>query len=177
MRPSSFVGSIEGEGKVKAQIEYIRGMLISQDAQRIFLSIAQTVRDEARRNAPVGKHTFTRLKDRVGWKAGNLRSSIVAKGVSQTARIAQGPAAFSVVQMYRGRPVARHAHLVEFGTRERLPKQKSTMVFLDSSGSRWVRAKRTKGVAPNPFFRRAVESKGIPGLDQAASEMEKLLTK
>lgn len=93
--------TITGLDQAIAEVERIRDTAQSRDINRILLEFARTVRDEARRRAPV----YT----------GNLKRSIAA--FTRGTRWRKAAIAWVQNRDKDGRPGAPHAHLVSFGGR------------------------------------------------------------
>lgn len=132
-----------GADTLSLRLQKIETSLRSEESQRVFMAIARAARDAAKSRAPVGP-------------TGHLKKSIVAVGVSRTWVYRLGPAAFTRVNLFKGTVRAPHAHLVEFGTKERTPKNKKVMRF--QSNGRWVTAKRVKPMPATRFFRKSVDA-------------------
>ena len=101
---------------------------------------------------------------------GGLRDSIkVSPSLKPSQRKGQDR---SVVTVYVGSssPVA---HLVEFGTVERILDEPRLVKL----GDRWIRITTTGFVSPNPFLRRAWHAMKMPALGIFAAEMKNELYK
>lgn len=160
---------IVGDVELRAKLAGLVEKLNDSETRQAFRAGAGIIRDDARRRAPLGKklaysvlgskRTFEREK-------GVLRRSIVAFAPRGT----KEPAAFARVNIFRGTTRALHGHLVEFGTRPRVPRTASVLFFRNAAGTGFVAAKRVAGVRPNPFFAPAVEAKGQQALDAVAAK-------
>ena len=114
---------IDGLQELNSNIQKVIASLSPDEVEPVLLESAEQVADHARANAPEGP-------------TGNLKRSIVAKTLQ---RRGDAPAPALVAIDFR---IAPHAHLVEFGTAERIgPTGKSS------------------GIMPaEPFFRPAWDS-------------------
>jgi hypothetical protein len=175
---SAIIGLPELTGRLKALTEG----LYSQDAVTVYLAAARRIRDAARREAPVSRWPVASRghvkdgkfsQDSRNRAPGALRKAIVA-GAGRRYAEQLGPAAFTVVNIFRGRTRAPHAHLVAFGTQERSNKGR-LMAFPALGGARWIFARRVRGVTPDNFFQRAVDSDATPALEAATAAHAKLL--
>jgi hypothetical protein len=173
---------VSGVGDLLRELQRIAAGQKTEDAQRIYTAAAGQIAREARRQAPIGDHpAFTRRKaDGSRGAAANpgaLRRAIQSRGSSKRARDLFGaPAAYVSVNVRRGKNRAPHAHLVEFGSRNRAPKSGQLLAFLGSAGQQ-VFARRVADVAPNPFFARAVKAAGPRALAAAVRAHERLIAK
>lgn len=144
-------------------------------AQAGFSAAAQTIAAAARRNAGVGRHPV-REWNGVKWNPGTLQRSIKSRAASRRARdLYKGPAAYAYVAVLRGSPQARHAHLVEFGSRNRQPRNGKLLVF--ENYGRMVFTRRVADQKPTFFFRRAVQSSAASALDRAKRAMERVIAR
>jgi HK97 gp10 family phage protein len=167
---SELIGVKELSRKLAGLVE----KLSDSETKQVFRAAGAPIRDEARRRAPAGrnvavsmlgsKRSFVRAK-------GNLRRSII----TWVPRKAKEPTAIVSVQVFKGQNYAPHAHLIEFGTKARRPKESKVLVFPDSSGRKLIFTKRAAAVRPQPFFQPAVAAKSQASLDAAADKTAALL--
>lgn len=165
---------IIGADELRRKLAGLVERLNDSETRQAFTAGARIIRDEARRRAPVGKNigysvlgskrTFTREKAR-------LRRSIVAFSPKRS----KEAIAFARVNVFRGTQVAPHAHLVEFGTKPRTPKESKFLFFRNAAGTGWVSAKRVAGSPARPFFAPAVASTGQRAVDAVADKTAALL--
>ncbi len=172
---------VAGAEQLKERLNALTASLYSDEASRVFLSAARKIRDEARRQAPLSQWPIIAL-----WRGsrrsstnrrerGSLRRSIVAYAFRSREARGLGPGAAAQVNVRWGFQRAPHGHLVEFGTRARTPRTARIMTFPAKGGRGWVFARRAGPVAPNPFFRRAVERAGPAALDMAREMVARIL--
>ena len=167
---------IAGLRELQAQFAALVKDLSGQEAARAYLAGARIIQRAAQANAPRSQYpAFTRSNRRGSGSTstpGLLKRSIV----SFKNRSEQNPAAYAVVNVrksFAGGARAPHGHLVEFGTKPRTPKRGKRMVFVNKQGE-YVFAKRVSGMAPQRFFKRAVDSQGNAALlavEQAAAKI------
>lgn len=161
---------IQGVRELSARLLAMTEGLDAPEAYRVFLVAARKIRDRAKSNVPVGK---TR----------NLRKAIVAKQARKRKDL--GPAAYSLVNLFKGATKAPHGHLVEFGTKLRRPKRGKFLAFKDERNfglKGWksgdmVFVRQVRPMRPNPFFRTAIETAGPAALQAAAAETQRLIEK
>jgi hypothetical protein len=178
--------AIVGLPELTERLKALAQGLYSQDAVTVYLAAAKRIRDAARREAPVSRWPIA-SRGKFETKDGKLRFAATEKnrapGALRKAVEAQparryaeqlGPAAYVVVNAFRGRNRAPHAHLVAFGTQERTNKGK-LMAFPALGGGRWIFTRRVRGVTPNNFFQRAVDTDATPALQAAVAAHAKLL--
>ena len=175
---SELSGQIIGLEQTLAKVRQVMQVLTSRDAQSVTMFAARAIRDEAKRRAPVAKVAFSRVNSRVATSPGQLRRSIVSRGVSMQEVDARGPAAFVLPLIWRGSVTNRapHAHLVALGTRDRVPKQGRVFAF-PGAGGRLIFTRRARGLKPNPYMEDAAEAAGPRALDELSSAMDTLLAR
>lgn len=172
---------VTGIEQLKAKLSAMSKALHSEEAQQAYLAAARKIRDEARRQAPISRWPIVSLwrgsrgSSTARRERGSLRKAIIAFAYRSQAARGQGPGAAAQVNVRWGAVRAPHAHFVEFGTRARLPKQGRVMMFPALGGRGWIMTRRAGPVAPNPFFRRAVESAGPGALDAARDRIARIL--
>lgn len=117
--------------------------------EKVLLAGVQIFRDEARSRAPIGR-------------TGALKRSVRAR--IGKVKMGVGPTAFAAVD----RKVARHAHLVEEGTRAHTTFSKAGKVLRYLAGGKFggaagvfSRRFRHPGSKANPFFENAVVAKSV----------------
>ena len=157
---------VEGIRELRAQILAMSKILSPDLVEPILLKGAETVAAEARRRAPVGPGS------KKHGPGGVLRRSIVAKTLR---RRGESPAP-SIAALDRrlmsdtmgANSRAPHAHMVEFGTNERIGK-KRTKGERDYTGRRF-------GIMPaKPFLRPAFDSKKREVLEQITRDLGALV--
>lgn len=141
--------------------EAIRDRATSPDARRIFRTAAGKLRDAVRSSAPR--------------KDGTLRRAVISFASRRRGKRADA-AAYARVNVISGRITAPHGHLVAFGTKDRRPKRGKFLVFY-SKRHGWVRKRVVRGMKPNPYFRRGVDSAGPSALNQALNDIAALIVK
>jgi HK97 gp10 family phage protein len=172
--------NIQGLAELRAKLEALTHGLYGEEAARVFLTAARKIRDVARREAPVSTWPVVSRwngKDdkQVRRAQGALRRAIVSYQLRKNAAVWGGPAAVAQVNILRGRDVAPHGHLVEFGTRARKAKNGKLMPFPAKGGRGWIFAREVQGTPANPFFRRAIDSAGPAALDAAALAVKRMV--
>lgn len=161
---------VQGVRELSARLLAMVEGLEKPEAHRVFLVAARKVRDRAKANVPRGK-------------TGNLRKAIVARPSRR--RKGLGPAAYALVNLFKGPARAPHGHLVEFGTKQRRPKRGRFLKFTDERNfglKGWktgdtIFVRMVRPMPANPFFRRAVETGGPAALEAASKETQRLLEK
>lgn len=138
-----------GGSELRAALGNMLLGLRTAEANAAFRKGAGVIRDEARQQAPK--------------KSGRLARAIISFASLKSGGRKGTPAGWARVNIFSGRVVARHGHLVEFGTKERRPKTKKRLAFMGLAGP--VFARKVAGVKPNPYFARAIASKGQRALD------------
>ena len=197
--------NIQGLAELRTKLEALTHGLYGEEAARVFLAAARKIRDAARREAPVSswpvvstwkwnaKDDNGKLKafpSKAKWSSlfeegerqarraqGALRRAIIAYQLRKNAAIWGGPAAVAQVNILRGRDMAPHGHLVEFGTQARRAKNGKLMPFPAKGGRGWLFAREVRGTPANPFFRRAIDSAGPAALDAAAKAVKRIIEK
>lgn len=167
---SELIGAKELSRKLFGLVE----KLSDSETKQVFRSAGAPIRDEARRRAPAGKNVAVSMlgsKRQFVRAKGNLRRSII----TWIPRKAKEPTAFVSVQVFKGQNYAPHAHLIEFGTVARRPKNSKVLVFPDKSGRKLIFTKNVAAVRPQPFFRPAVAAKSQAALDAAAEKTAAVL--
>lgn len=119
---------------------------------------ADLIADEVRRQAPEGP-------------TGNLKKGVVSKVNKLAAVLGEGSAYIGF--NYK---VARHAHLVEYGTLgARFPKKKPFMWFMWNG--KLVRASKVKAMPANPFFRNSIDAKTGEAAAVVSADLLQRMTK
>ena len=144
-----------------SDFEAIRERATSPEARRIFRIAAGKIRDAVRSNAPR--------------RDGRLRRAIISFASRRRGRRADA-AAYARVNVISGRITAPHGHLVAFGTKDRRPKRGKFLVFYAKRYG-WVKKRMVRGMKPNPYFRRGVETAGPSALNQALADIAALIVK
>lgn len=157
--------SVLGTKALQADFRRLAGMVTSAQARKLFREGAAIVRDQVRAEAPRGSASDGATSP------GQLRRAIISFAGRRTRR-GEEQSAFARVNIFKGRVRAPHGHLVEFGTADRIPRQSRFMTF--KSRGQWRRAKRVRGVRPNPYFERGVSIAGPRALNHAAAGLKKL---
>lgn len=157
--------TVIGTKALHADLARLAGMVTSPQARRLFRAGAAIIRDQARAEAPRGKASDGSTSP------GLLRRSIISFA-GRRSRRGEEQAAFSRVNVLKGRIKAPHGHLVEFGTSDRVPRRARFMTL--KVRGKWRRAKRVRGVRPDPFFARSVTIAGPRALEAVTLGMKKL---
>jgi len=141
--------SIAGLTEAHRKFAHLRGTAAGNEMEEVLLSAAKIIASEAERLAPLGP-------------TGNLKRSFRA-AKSRVAKTFLQAFAFTL------RPLAPHAHLVEFGTKPHtiMPKKAGALWF----GKYPVRKVEHPGARPVVFFRDAVRNKR----SEVRREIEKAL--
>lgn len=171
---------IQGLAELRTKLEALTHGLYGEEAARVFLAAARKLRDAARRQAPVSSwpviSRWNGKSDKQTRRAqGALRRAIVAYQLRRNAAVWGGPAAVAQVNILRGREMAPHGHLVEFGTQARTAKNGKRMPFPAKGGRGWIFAREVRATPANPFFRRAIDSAGPAALDAAALAVKRII--
>lgn len=103
---------------------------------------------------------------------GNLRNSLKISTSLKESQRGRGYYDRSKVTVYVGSD-APHAHLIEFGTVERILKEPRKVLL----NGKWVEIKTTGHTSPNPFLRSAWDSMKMTALKIFAIEMKNELYK
>lgn len=154
-----------GTSALKEDFRQLAGMVKSAEARKLFRQSAAILRDQIRAEAPRGSASDGATSP------GQLRRAIISFAGRRTRR-GEEQSAFARVNILKGRIRAPHGHLVAFGTADRIPRQSRFMVF--KSRGQWRRAKKVRGVRPNPYFERGVSIAGPRALNHATSGLKKL---
>lgn len=157
--------TVIGTKAFHADLARLAGMVTSSEARRLFRAGAAIIRDQARTEAPRGKASEGSTSP------GLLRRAIISFG-GRRSRLVEKQTAFARVNVLKGRVKAPHGHLVEFGTSDRVPRRSTYMTL--KVRRKWRRAKRVRGVRPNPFFERSVTIAGPRALEAVTRGMKKL---
>ena len=175
---AEFRGEIIGIEETLAKVRLVTKVLTSRDAQSVTMFAARAIQREARRRAPQAKVGFSRLNSKISTKPGQLKRSIVARGVSLEEVDRRGPAAFVLPLIWRGSAAARapHAHLVAFGTQDRRPAPGKVFAFPGSDG-RLVYTRRAKGLTANPYMEEAIDTAGPEALFALSEALDELLAR
>jgi HK97 gp10 family phage protein len=166
----SLIGAEELRRKLAGLVE----KLSESETRQVFRAAGAPIRDEARRRAPAGRNIAVSMlgsRRQFTRSRGNLRRSII----TWVPRRSKEPSAYVSVQVFKGQNFAPHAHLIEFGTTARRPKNAKMLVFPDRSGTKLIFARQASRVRPNPFFGPAVEAKSQAALDAATEKTSALL--
>jgi HK97 gp10 family phage protein len=115
------------------------------------------IRSQAKMDAPVD--------------SGNLRRSI--KVFADKGRGSKNGA---LIRVGADRKIAPHAHLVEFGTEERVLKKPRTINVQTSSGSSFFEATHTGKMPANPFFQGAYDKSQGRAVETFTNEMKRQLS-
>lgn len=159
----TLLGVPEFTQKLKGMVE----SLSTAETYSVFLTGAREIRDRARGEAPR--------------RTGTLRKAIVARSAPRSK--GREPAAFALVNLFRGANRAPHGHLVAFGTGERHPKQHKFLKITDARNfglkqfvaGDAIYVKRARPVKANNFWERAVNGAGEPALQRAAGKVQAIL--
>jgi hypothetical protein len=170
-----FRGEVIGLETTLAKANRLLKVTTSRDAQAITMFVAGRIRRQAQIEAPIAKIGFSRLRSKVSVSPGQLRRSIVARGVRQERVTADGPAAFVLPLIYRGAEAKRapHAHLIALGTRDRRPK--GGVFGFPVAGGRVVFTRHARGLKPNDYMARAVALAGPSALDELSRKFDELI--
>lgn len=166
---------IEGFRAVEAQLAAVSRDLTGPEAARAFLAGARVIQRAAQANAPrSGYPAFSRYGRKGGSSTpGLLRRSIVSfQGRNKT-----NPSAYAAVNVrksFAGGARAPHGHLVEFGTRARVPKKGKRLVFVNKNGE-YVFARRVAAMPAQRFFKRAVDSHSSEALSVALVKTQDII--
>lgn len=140
-------------------LDNLRDMLRSFDnvfqrkvIEDIFRAAAKPLIQKARQKAPDDEGDLVK-------SLGTFTSRSQDRGIAIKGAIWAGPRT-------RGGFKGFHAHLIEFGTKERKPKGEAFAIF-EYKGSIVYGAKRAKALSPKPFMQ--------PAYNEAKSEMERII--
>lgn len=156
-------------------------MYTTPEMTRVMYAGSKAVQMHARRNAPEnrGAHSviwgkYRYKEDRTTGKT--LRESIRAFRLTRMQRV-YGPGAMAMVNVSRSvrrsRVRAPHAHLVEFGSRMRVPKKAKYMFFPGRQAPLTFR-KRVRGMPASPYFEKAIDSSGRLALRRIERAAQKI---
>ena len=126
-----------GDQQLLAQLKRMEQATTQQVIEKSFRTAARPLVEKAKANAPMGE-------------TGNLKKSIGIFASRSQDRRSRIKAGLWVGPRIRGGFKGYHAHLVEFGTETRRPKNGAFLVF-EYNGVK-VFAKQAKGMTPNPFM-------------------------
>lgn len=129
-----------GFEKVEGLLKEMDGKLTQKVIEGTFRKAAKPLIRSARQKAPEGP-------------TGNLKKSIGVFPSKSSQRRAKEMAGIWVGPRLGKAYKGYHAHLIEFGTKDRTPKKGQFLVF--EYQGRKVFAKRAKGISPKPFMQPA----------------------
>lgn len=128
--------SLSGMDELRRNLEGLRGYVDSKDVTQGLHSGLKIVQRIAKNKAPKGP-------------TGNLKKAIVS-GIFRR-QIRGSPAAYMAIDY----SIGPHAHLVEFGTKRRVPRKWGFLQF--EIDGKTIFAKYAKGMPAKPFWRPAVD--------------------
>ena len=149
---------LQNEAAIRAALGAVADALTAPELRKVYLAAGRLIRDQARRNAPR--------------RTGLLRRSIDT--FASKTRDKERQAAITWVRLFKGSVRAPHAHLVEFGTARPRSSRGKFMRFKDQFGG-WVSRKVVARMPGSFFFRRAIDSHGIPALQFALNNTDRII--
>ena len=129
--------SLSGMDELNKNLEGLKGYVDSKDITRGLHSGLKIVQRIAKNKAPKGP-------------TGNLKRGIVS-GVFRR-QVRGSPAVYMAIDY----SIAPHAHLVEFGTKQRVPRKWGFLQF--EIDGKTIFAKHAKGMPAKPFWRPAIDT-------------------
>lgn len=156
--------ALRGHQEIIAALEAVKGSLTAPELRKVYMAAGRVIAARAKVLAPRARYSRN---------PGLLRRSIATFG-SRT-RSKERVAAITWVRVFNGTAAARHAHLVEFGSRGERTWGGRVMRFRNSQTGEWIAARRVRPMPASHFFQRAVEETGPRALETAARETEVII--
>lgn len=158
-----------GGPELQSRLELLKTFRDRNATRAAFRAGAAVVREGVRSEAPQRRRLLE--PRRAGF--GSLKQAVISFGSKRRGQKTE-PAAFTRVNILKGRVRAPQGHLVEFGMKARRPKSKRFMSFIGEVGrglgrrgqSLFARVftKRTAAIRPNPFFERGTNKSSAEAL-------------
>jgi hypothetical protein len=173
----------DGADDLSRKLLSMADVLTTPDAAAVIRAAARKIRDGARRRAPKGRDiAYTRFwgaKDKRQKTASERKSGALRKGIIGGAWVGKSRRQIvSYVKVnYKPRhgAIAPHGHLVEFGTKARVPAKRKYMSFVASSSRGVIFAKRAAAIPARPYFKPAVDSEGQAALAAATLQFDRIV--